>query len=389
MPVRPFVFSCDAHVAEPSDLFTNQMPEHLKDYALNVAEVDGKRVLRAGETTILVTMPNFATHRTGITDSAFAEQAGDLTPTVDTTRRGARNLELRLADMDRDGIDAELVFPTLGLMLPRIDDLEAERVACEIYNDWVWGYCAPVSDRLVPAAMIPSHDLDDALAECTRTAEKGFAAFCIWGGLDNYNEPIWDPIFAYSAEQHIPIVFHTGIGDLNIRAKRNPGGALYNYSRQINDAIDIITLLVAGGVLDRHPDAHIVFAEYSAGWLWGLAERMDEVYQGHANMVSPKLSRLPSEIIRSQVHCALQNDIGSIATRQGIGVDALLFATDYPHSEGTFPFSRDLVDKMMATYPDCTTGEFVAILGGNAARLFERANLQPLVKARTQELHAS
>lgn len=384
MSARPFVFSCDAHVSEPPDLFTSRMPAHLQDYALNMAEVNGKRVMRAGQTNILTTMPNFATHRTGITDAQFAEQAGELV--VDTTRRGARNLELRLADMDRDGIDAELVFPSLGLMLPRIADPEAERVACEIYNDWVWDYCLPVRERLVPAAMIPSHDLHDALAECQRTAEKGFAAFCVWGGLNNYNEPMWDPIFAFAAEQQIPIVFHTGIGDLDIRAKKNAGATLYNYSRQINDAIDIVTLLIAGGVLDRHPDAHIVFAEYSAGWLWSLAERMDEVYQGHANAVFPKLSRWPSQIIREQVHSALQNDIGAIATRAGIGIEPLLFATDYPHSEGTFPFSRDLVDKMFATYPEVTTDEMVAILGGNAAKLFARANLQGLVAERAEQL---
>jgi predicted TIM-barrel fold metal-dependent hydrolase len=181
-------------------------------------------------------------------------------------------------------------------------------------------------------------------------------------------------------------VFHTGIGDLDIRAKKNAGATLYNYSRQINDAIDIITLLIAGGVLDRHPDAHVMFAEYSAGWLWGLAERMDEVYQGHANAVSPKLSRWPSQIIRDQVHCAVQNDIGSISTREGVGIAPFLFATDYPHSEGTFPFSRDLVDSIPARHPDLTTDEYVAILGGNAAKLLERANLMPLVDARAKEL---
>jgi predicted TIM-barrel fold metal-dependent hydrolase len=290
--------------------------------------------------------------------------------------------------MDRDGIDAELVFPSLGLMLPRITDLTAQRVACEIYNDWAWEYCAPARDRLIPAAMIPSENLDDALAECRRTAAIGFAAFCIWEGLNNYNQPEWDPIFAFAGEQGLPIVFHTGIGNVNIRAMSNPGGALFNYTRQMNDAVDVITLLVAGGVLDRNPNAHILFAEHSAGWLWGLAERMDEVYQGHAPAISPKLSRLPSQIVRDQVHCALQNDTGALATRRGVGINALLFATDYPHSEGTFPFSRDVVDRMIAEHPDCTIDDFVAVLGGNAATLFGRANLQPAVDARTAQLKA-
>ena len=397
MPVRPFVFSCDAHIAEPADLFADKMPAEMQDHVIHAEIGDGIRVTKIGSQVIFKMQTNFATHRTGVDDDAFAAQAADRSCTdggenfvsdcaVDTTRRGARDLQLRLADMDRDGVDAELVFPSLGLMLPRISDPEAQRVACEIYNDWAWDYCGPVRDRLIPAAMIPSVNLDDALAECKRTAALGYAAFCLWEGLNNYNLPVWDPIFAFSAELGIPIVFHTGVGTINIRAMSNPGGALFNYTRQMNDAVDIITQLVAGGVLDRNPNAHILFAEHSAGWLWGLAERMDEVYQGHAPSITPKLSRLPSQIIRDQVHCALQNDTGAVATRRGVGVDALLFATDYPHSEGTFPFSKDVVDRMIAEHPDATTEDFIAILGGNAAKLFKRANLQPQVEARAKEM---
>jgi predicted TIM-barrel fold metal-dependent hydrolase len=400
MTTRPFVFSCDAHIAEPADLFVGKMPAEMSDYVIQSEVGDGVRITKIGEQVVLKMQTNFATHRTGVDDAKFAEQAADRSCTdsgdnfvsdcaVDTTRRGARDLQLRLADMDRDGVDAELVFPSLGLMLPRIEDEAAQRKACEIYNDWAWDYCEPVRDRLIPAAMIPSTNFDDALAECKRTAAKGYAAFCIWEGLNNYNQPEWDPIFAFAAEQEIPIVFHTGVGAINIRALSNPGGALFNYTRQMNDAVDIITQLVGGGVLDRNPNAHILFAEHSAGWLWGLAERMDEVYQGHAPAIKPKLSRRPSQIVRDQVHCALQNDTGSVATRRGIGIDALLFATDYPHSEGTFPFSKDVVDRMMAEHPDATMDEFVAILGGNAAKLFKHADLQSKVDARAKEVQAA
>ena len=120
--------------------------------------------------------------------------------------------------------------------------------------------------------------------------------------------------------------------------------------------------------------------------LWGLAERMDEIYHGHAPVIFPKLSRLPSQIIRDQVHCALQNDVGSVATRKGVGIGALLFATDYPHSEGTFPFSQKVVDRMMAENADASMDDFVAILGGNAARLFKRANLEAKVSERARAL---
>jgi len=391
--VRPFVFSCDAHIAEPSDLFTRNMPERLKSFAIHNESDGATRITKIGDQVILKMYSNVHGHKTGYDhhDPALASAGKDwLNNTeVDTKRLGARDLGLRLADMDRDGVDAELVFPSLGLMLPRIADREAQRVACEIYNDWAWDYTRPVKDRLIPAAMIPCIDFDDALAECQRTAAKGFAAFCLWEGLNNYNDPRWDPIFAFAGDNDIPIVFHTGVGDINIRALRGPGGAIFNYTRQMNDSIDVITQLVAGGVLDRNPKAHILFAEHGAGWLLGLAERMDEAYQGHAPMVSPKLSRLPSQIVRDQVHSALQNDSGSLLIRKGIGIGALLFATDYPHAEGTFPFSRNVIDKMMADYPDVTTAEFVAVLGGNAAKLFKRAGLETAVEARARQLEAA
>jgi predicted TIM-barrel fold metal-dependent hydrolase len=407
MPVRPFVFSCDAHIAEPPDLFTSNLPAKLQQWAISGAKTDdGKYIVtRIGAMEILKVRMNFHGHKTGQTAEMIAAAEadageGDRSCTdqnenfisdcaIDTKRRGARDLELRAADMDRDGVDAELVFPSLGLMLPRIPDRDGQRESCKVYNDWAWAYCAPLRERLIPAAMIPCIDLDDALAECKRTAAMGYAAFCLWEGMDNYNDPAWDPIFRFAGDNDIPLAFHTGVGNTGIRALKGPGSAMFNYTRQMNDAVDIITALVAGGVLDRNPNAHILFAEHSAGWLWGLAERMDEIYAGHAPAIHPKLSRLPSQIVRDQVHCALQNDTGSIATRRGVGIGALLFATDYPHSEGTFPFSQDVVDRMMAEHPDATAEDFVAVLGGNAARLFKHAGLQPKVDARASEIRAA
>ncbi|QKS00282.1 hypothetical protein F9288_12100 [Sphingomonas sp. CL5.1] len=124
------------------------------------------RITKIGDQIILKIWINFHTHKTGASDATFNEQAADRFCTdskdnfvsdcaADTRHRGARDLQLRLADMDRDGDDAELVFPSLGLMLPRIAHREAQSVACRIWNDWAWDYCAPVRDRLIPAAMIP------------------------------------------------------------------------------------------------------------------------------------------------------------------------------------------------------------------------------------------
>lgn len=361
--MRPFVFSCDAHIVEPPDLFTAGLPDHLKAWACN-AEIDGKgmRLNKIGDTVLFKIPVGFHAHKVG--------ESNDL----DIRRLGARDLMLRFADMERDGVDAELVFPSLGLLANRITDREAARETARLYNDWAWDHLDGIRSKLLPAAIIPLVALEDGIDELKRVIAKGYRAIMMppvnLDSVPKYNDPAWDPFFALCAEAEVPLVFHTGVGNVNIRALKGPGGALFNYTRQMDDAVDVIAALVGGGVLDRNPKAHILFAEHGAGWLLGLAERMDEVYFGHAPSIEPKLSRMPSEIVRDQVHCSFQNDLGCLLTVKGLSPANFLFATDYPHSEGTFPNSRQLVDAMFDAVPDMAAEDRAAVLGLNAARLF-------------------
>nr|WP_157711458.1 MULTISPECIES: amidohydrolase family protein [unclassified Pseudomonas]MVV48812.1 amidohydrolase [Pseudomonas sp. PB120]NYU03341.1 amidohydrolase [Pseudomonas sp. SbOxS1] len=361
--MRPFVFSCDAHIVEPPDLFTKGLPANLQHWAPNV-EIDDKRMRlnKLGNNVIFKIPVDFHTHKVGDSDD------------LDVRRLGARDLKLRFADMERDGVDAELVFPSLGLLVSRIPDRDASREACRLYNDWAWDYLEGIRSKLIPAAIIPLVNIEDGIEELKRVIAKGFRAVMMPpAGLDSaprYNDPAWDTFVALCAEAKVPMVFHTGTGNVNLRAIRGPGAALFNYARQMNDAVDVIAALIGGGILDRNPDAHILFVEAGAGWLLGLAERMDEVYEGHAPSIHPKLSRKPSQIVRDQVHCSFQNDLGCLLTIKGLGIGNFLFATDYPHSEGTFPYSRELVAGMFEQVPELSEEDKAALLGLNAARMF-------------------
>ena len=361
--MRPFVFSCDAHILEPGDLFTAGLPDHLKAWAPN-AEVDdkGMRLNKIGNTTIFKIPANFHAHKVG--------DSNDL----DTRRKGIRDLGKRLLDMERDGIDAELCFPSLGLLTSRITDADASAACCRLYNDWAWNYVKGLRNKLIPAACIPLVNMEDALTELDYIIQKGYKAIMMpTAGLDSmptYNNEAWDVFVNKCAANNIPLVFHTGVGNVNIRAIRGAGGALFNYTRQMNDATDVIAAMVGGGVLDRNPSAKILFVECGAGWLLGLAERMDEVYFGHAPSIKPKLSRKPSEIVRDQVHCSFQNDSSCLLTRHELSIQNFLFASDYPHSEGTFPFSQDIIKQAFAKHPDLTNDEKAAVLGLNAAAMF-------------------
>jgi predicted TIM-barrel fold metal-dependent hydrolase len=195
-------------------------------------------------------------------------------------------------------------------------------------------------------------------------------------GVPRYNNSQWDPIFEFAGLARIPIVLHTGTGLADVVFERGPGGAVFNYTRQINDAMDAVCLLVAGGVLDRHPGAHVACIEAGASWLAALGERMDEVYAAHQFYVKPKLSLKPSEIVRRQVHCSFQFDRACVATRRSTGHEALLWASDYPHMEGTFPHSLQVIERLFSGL-EISDHEKADILGGTAARLFQLRQSAP------------
>jgi predicted TIM-barrel fold metal-dependent hydrolase len=265
----------------------------------------------------------------------------------------------------------------MGLVNYLIADAEAELISAQAYNSWMIDHFKDHRDRFVPAAILPVRSLDNTLTELQRIDALGCTAAMLpvvpCDGIPRYNDPAWDPIFAYAGEAGIPLVMHTGTGKVDIRYARGPGGALINYTRQMDDATNAIMFMVGGGVLDRHPKTKVVFAECGASWLVGLGERMDEVYHGHSHFINPKLNRVSSQIVRDQIVLAFQNDRNCVANRDAMGIQTMIWASDYPHKEGTFPHSQKVIEKLFEGV-DISDAEKAAILGGTAAKLFRLPN---------------
>ena len=357
--MKPFVFSADSHIVEPNDLYVSNLPAGLRKWALHVERGEDFIATKAGDQIV---------HRVRL--SSNPEEKADLGR---SKRSGAREIAPRLADMAADGIDAEICFPTLALMSYFVPDPEAELASAQIYNDWNHALLKDHLDRFVRCAVLPVRDLAATRAELERIAARGTTAAMIPAvtpaNVPKYNNEAWDEIFARAGELGVVFVLHTGTGLESVIAERGPGGAVINYTRQMCDAIDSATYLVAGGLLDRHPQTKVAFIESGASWLAGLAERLDEVYDAHQYFVRPKLGRRPSQIIRDQVKASFQHDRACIMARGVTGTGALLWASDYPHMEGTFPDSREIVDRMFDGI-DIGEDEKADIVGGNAARLF-------------------
>jgi predicted TIM-barrel fold metal-dependent hydrolase len=289
---------------------------------------------------------------------------------LERAEAGGWDPKLRIRDQDRDGIAAEVVFPTLSLQSSfSTPDPELQLALSRAYNDWAAEIFSPYPDRFAAAAIVPMLDVALACEEAKRVHAMGLRTLFLPARVESrpYNRPEYDRFWALVQELDLPLTFHAGTGH-EPRIESGPGGAVINYllGAQI-DGPHVLLYFAAGGILDRFPKLRIVTVETGSSWLAWVMTQMDEIYEKHHMWASPKLSTKPSEFVRRQCHVTFQNDPVGVANRTFTGVEPLMWGSDYPHHEGTWPHSHEVMDRVLTgVSPD----EKRMILGGTAARIF-------------------
>jgi len=314
--------SGDSHLMEPEDLWTARLPKRLADRAprsergekYEIVYIDGMQIDR---------------------------QLNDF---MDAMRPpGFKDLNIRLQDLDREGVRNQLAFPSMGFWVNNIRDPELEVAVARAWNDWAMEDVMGKQDRIFAPAIVPLQRVEDAVAEAERAAEMGFRALYFPCAIDDdraWGLDIWEPLWAAAEELKLPLCWHIGTGAATV-VYRGPGGAVVNYMETTYPGMRVITHLVAGGALDRHPDLKVLVAEGGAGWVPAIGDRMDEGYRQHGMFVRPRLSRLPSEIIRQQVFASFQHDISAVQVIEDTNYNNVLWGDDYPHLEGTYGHTQE------------------------------------------------
>ena len=359
-PRKYFIVSADAHANEPADLWATRIDAKYRERVPRVI-VDASGVKwRVSEG-----------HRPDRlrTDELEGE---------DRLRQLAgADPEQRLRDMDRDGIDAEVIFPNKGLSMWATPDGAFAMAQCRVYNEWAWETFARYNDRMSPAAAIATADLEGSIAEVQRVATLGFRALTlpckpVWGAHDvdhpNYNLPVFDPLWAVIQDANLPITFHVSTGR-DPRASRGNGGAVINYViHSLAPTAEPIVNLCSSGVLDRFPNLRFASIEAGIGWVPWMLRAMDEAYEHHHFWAFPKLKMLPSEYYRKHCYASFQEDPpGLDLVREYDLGENFMWANDYPHHEGSWPHSEQAIERTMGRLSD---QERANILGLNAARFF-------------------
>ena len=361
------LISADSHVTEPMDLWTDSLPEHLRADGPRIDVVDGATCLMVGGTVLRrFKPPKSATP----TDTGALVKAAEDERRASMVSKGASDPGVRLKDMDTDGVWGEVMFPNLGFMFAyRIANPELQVAVCRIYNDWLADTYIGESDRFCPVPMLPILDVDTCVAELRRFADRGFRAAMVPVHTDArpYNDAAYDPLWATAAELGMPLCFHAGTGRTMTPA-HGPGGAVVNYVLTVGAGpMEAASYLCGSGVLMRHPDFRVVLVECGSGWLAWALHAMDDAYREHHQFVNPELDLLPSEYFRRQGFVTFQHDPVGFHNVALTGDDCLMWGSDYPHSEGTWPESRQYLERQLDGVSAATADK---VLFDNAARLY-------------------
>jgi predicted TIM-barrel fold metal-dependent hydrolase len=354
------LISADSHFVEPPSMWAERVDKKFRDRAPHtVKELNG----RAGEWFVCE----------NITPMSVAGFFGAGVPSQDLVAHNKKYFEeapksvwdakYRIADQDRDGVLAEVIYTSMGMPLFGLDDAEFRAALFRAFNDWACEYCSYDLNRLIPLGLITLEDIPGAVAELTRIAKKGMRGAMIWAEPPSdkpYSDPVYEPFWAAAADLNMPLSLHIltarGGTGANPSAGRNFLLSLANLHHQIERSISV---LVFGGVLEKFPNLKIVSAENDVGWMAYFMYRLDTVQNRLGAMGGLKLGLRASEYIKRQVYATFISDPVFADSLHRYGPDNIMWSSDYPHTAATFPRSQEIVAKRFGTLPADQLGKIV------------------------------
>jgi predicted TIM-barrel fold metal-dependent hydrolase len=371
MPMLPLVLSSDSHVFEPPDLWQTRIDRVFRDRAPRIERIDGADQIVVEADQIL----------SGIGLISNAGARFDSPETISTrgrfedVHRGGYDPAQHLTDMALDGVAGEVLYPSQGLFYFKVADTKLMSAIFRAYNDWLAEFCRTDPARLKGIAMINLDDVEDGLRELERAARLGLAGAMITEyPLEDrrYDQPEYEKFWAAAAALDLPLSLHTatrrrgkirGVGDKTLRDASSRATKAFYPALSLCD-------LIFSGVFERHPRLSLAIVEFELAWAPHVLSTMDYTYRerhGEA-FYRFKNGMLPSDFFRRNVVLSFQEDAIGIRLRDAIGVDNMMWGSDYPHSESTFPQSRKILTEILEGVPD---DEQAKIAAGNTARVYD------------------
>ncbi len=369
----PFI-DVDGHIAEPQDLWRDYVESKYRDRTLQILEDDDGL-----EYLSIDGVASWFGH--GGTLGALCAIGQDVTPYLtpgkvswaDALIPGAYDPHARIKVMDTEGIDKSLIYPSLGLLWEAdCSDAQLAAATCRAYNNWVFDFCRPYPDRLIPVTHIPTLDVAESVKELKRTTKLGAKAVMI-SAATPMKRPLggsyFDPFWGQAEAIGIPVTIHPASGCDYLPTYFYPERAelttwwVFMYSAE--HVKMQFTTLFNGGTFEKFPRLKVVVLESGTGWLVSWLGRMDEKFA--INGFTTQMKRKPSEYFRRNCWIAMDpDDITAQFNVQQLGAERFLWAYDYPHSDSI----TEPVVKLKETLAPLPSEDRIRIIGDNALKLY-------------------
>ncbi len=390
-PLIPLIVSVDDHVVEPAHVWEQWLPEKFRDAGPHIERKGLADMRHVGGGTYELEFSDDAPqadcwvfdgqvlpHKRHVAAVGFDRDDMTLSPiTYDEMRPGCYEPKARVEDMLMNHVEASVSFPTFprfcGQTFLEASDRDLGMACVLAYNDWmVDEWCGDSGGHLVPLIIIPLWDVDAAVAEVRRNAARGVHAVCFSEipphlGLPSIHSGYWDPFFAACSDTQTVVCMHIGSSS-KMPATSADAPSAVAATLSFGNAMSSMSDFLFSGVLVRFPELRLAYSEGQIGWIPYILERADDVWMEHRAWggVRDIVPEPPSTYYYRQIFGCFFRDQHGLRSLDEVGVDNITFETDYPHTDSTWPDTKEVAEKMFSGLDDETIHKIVR---GNAIRM--------------------
>ena len=397
----PNMISVDDHVMEPKELWQEQLPASLRERGPRTVREKVKLSFKGGHYGFernaedgqwcdvwlfddLVTPTGLLHAPAGVP----RDEQRNIPAVYEDFRDGTWDQKARLADMELNHVDAAINYPNIfprfaGQGFLERSDKDLALTCLRIYNDWmIDDWCAGAGKgRLIPLTLVPLWDPVLAAEEVRRCAAKGSYAIAFSENVAKLGQPslysgAWDVLWEACQETDTSVSMHIGSSS-SMPTTSDDAPLATSMSMYAQNAQGSLCDWVFSGSLERFPELTIAYAESQVGWMPFQLERMDAVWRDGRGDVD-NVKTLPSEQVKGRVYGCVFDDLHGLINRDAVGTDHILWETDYPHSDGTFPHSRKIAHELF-TAAGMNAEECRMVLRSNAVKAYglDRFGVKP------------
>jgi predicted TIM-barrel fold metal-dependent hydrolase len=370
------MISADSHITEPPLCYIDRIDPKYRDRAPRVlTEGDG------GDAFVIDGMPG--TVPMGIVAAAGIDprniKKGETR--FSDLHKGGWEPNARILDQEKDGLAAEVIYPSVGMVLCNHPDADYKQACMWAYNHWLKEeFISGAPDRLIGLGQTAVRSVEEAIEDFRKLKDMGMRGVMMPGNPAtefDYDDPRFDPLWRASIELQMPISFHIltsrsdGANSVGKAGERLPThrGPPQNAAQSLLKSIqDLIGVFIWGRVFERNPDLKMVCVEADAGWAAHFAYRMDHGYKRHRFwMKMGDMKKMPSEYFHENIYLTFQDDWVAFRLTDMVNPRRLMWANDFPHSDSTWPWSQELLRSQTGMLSE---QEKAWILRDNCAELY-------------------